>query len=195
MSSNCKKVTNWLIFNSEHSNPTSVTDFGRENSRVRLKKLKKPQCQQKSSKERVKLEEDIELTKSPISGTYIIKDWTKGAKSTAKTNSSSFFTRSEIELNSMAASFVEKTPQARAKLSRIANKIGPYECKLCKVVYEDAFELAMHNCPRVVHLEYKYILTIVLRYIFSSDRFRHAPMDGNCQAYKVKGNLIFFFLK
>jgi len=150
MSFNSKKVTNWLIFNNDHSkNATNVTDFvGVEHSRVRLKK--RQQTAKKSSKERVKHAEDTELTKSPISGTYIIKDWTKGAKA-------SFFTRSEIELNSMAASFVEKTPQARAKLSRIANKIGPYECKLCKVVYEDAFELAMHNCPRVVHLEYKYI--------------------------------------
>lgn len=50
---------------------------------------------------------------------------------------------------------VVKTAQARAKLQKIVNNIGPYECKLCKHVYEDAFELAMHNCPRVVHLEYK----------------------------------------
>jgi hypothetical protein len=93
-------------------------------------------------------DDETELTKSPISGTYIIKDWTKA-------NSMSFFSRNEVELNSIAASFVEITPQSRAKLAKIPNKIGPYECRLCKVVYEDAFELAMHNCPRVVHIEYK----------------------------------------
>jgi hypothetical protein len=165
MSSNAKKVTNWLIFNNKNEDGT---DFNRENGRAQLKKLKKPSLG--SCKKSSRHDKDIELTKSPISGTYIIKDWTNGAKSR-----SSFFTRSEIELNSVAASFVEKTPQARAKLSRIANKIGPYECKLCKVVYEDAFELAMHNCPRVVHLEYKYILTHPCSYfnsVFSDMKFK-----------------------
>lgn len=87
-------------------------------------------------------QEDHELTQSPVSGTYIIKEWTE-AKRSRQTD------------NSLAASFIEITPQARARLARIPNRIGPFECKLCKVVYNDAFELALHDCPRVVHMEYK----------------------------------------
>lgn len=86
-----------------------------------------------------------ELTKSPISGTYIIKDW---HKKTA-------FSQADVELEKLAASFAEITPETRAKIRSIPNLIGPYECKLCRAVYADAFELAMHNCPRVVHIGYK----------------------------------------
>jgi hypothetical protein len=96
-------------------------------------------------KAKIMSEKSDELTKSPVSGTYIIKKWSKKMA----------FSKNEIELNKVAAKFVDKTPQARAKLSKIVNRIGPFECKLCKVIYEDAFELAMHNCPRVVHIEYK----------------------------------------
>ena len=65
------------------------------------------------------------------------------------------FSKQEVDLNTNAASFVKITPQARAKLDKIPNKIGPYECKLCKVVYASAFDLAMHNCPCIFHSEYK----------------------------------------
>lgn len=72
-----------------------------------------------------------------------------------KQRSKHIFTKQEVELNNNASTFVKITPQTRAKLERIPNKIGPYECKLCKVVYSSAFTLAMHNCPRIFHLEYK----------------------------------------
>jgi hypothetical protein len=97
--------------------------------------------------------EEKELIKSPISGTFIIKDWAVEGSLGKQRNMA--FSKEEIALNSVAASFVKITPQAKAKLERIPNKIGPYQCKLCKIVYKDAFELAMHNCPRVVHIEYK----------------------------------------
>ena len=120
--SKSNQVTNWLVLNES----------------------KKTRSHTASKKQKKKIEND-ELTKSPVSGTYIIKNW----------NFKTSFTRNEVELNQVAGKFVDKTPQARAKLMKIINKIGPYECKLCKVVYEDALELAMHNCPRVVHIEYK----------------------------------------
>lgn len=65
------------------------------------------------------------------------------------------FSKQEVELNTKAASFVKITPQARARLDKIPNKLGPYECKLCRVVFTSAFELAMHNCPCIFHSEYK----------------------------------------
>ena len=146
MANNAKKVTNWLLLNE-----TSVkTHVGND---ARVKPRNRPPIRENKHSRRDTAKE-TELTKSPVSGTYIIKEWSE--KSLSKKNPSvSGFSKSEIELNSIAASFVEITPQARAKLQRIHNKIGPYECKLCKVVYGDAFELAMHNCPRVVHIEYR----------------------------------------
>jgi len=62
-----------------------------------------------------------------------------------------------MELEKLAGNFVKITPETRAKLQSIPNLIGPYECKLCQVIYADAFELAKHNCPRVVHIEYKLV--------------------------------------
>ena len=144
MSSNCKKVTNWLLLGNESDNEErTYTSSVRKRQKSSRKHSNEIQQQEGDD------DDETELTKSPISGTYIIKDWTKAA------NSMSFFSRNEVELNSIAASLVEITPQSRAKLAKIPNKIGPYECRLCKVVYENAFELAMHNCPRVVHIEYK----------------------------------------
>jgi hypothetical protein len=65
------------------------------------------------------------------------------------------FSKQEAELNIKAASFVKITPQAKDKLEKIPNRIGPYECKLCKVIYSSAFDLASHNCPYIFHCEYK----------------------------------------
>ena len=128
MSTKQNQISNWLILDEDHHRTTS--------SMVKSKKIKS------------KLKESNELTESPISGTFIIKDW--------KTSKTQFqFTKAEEELNKIAGNFVKITPQARAKLDKIPNNIGPYECKLCKIVYVDAFELALHNCPRVVHIEYK----------------------------------------
>lgn len=156
MSSN-KKIFNWLLLNEDSKNSTKNCD---SKSKISIIKNNK-----KNSNKILKLKEveENELTKSPVSGTYIIKDWslkTKGKDKNSKLTDQggilkTKFTKNEIDLNSIAASFVEITPQSRAKLAKIPNRIGPYECKLCKVVYNDAFELAMHNCPRVVHIEYK----------------------------------------
>lgn len=97
-----------------------------------------------SEKQQCQSIRDKELTKSPVTGSYIIRDWKKSAH-----------TKPVVDWNKIAADFVEITPQSRAKLAKISNKIGPYECKLCKFEFSDAFELALHNCPRIVDIEYK----------------------------------------
>ena len=51
--------------------------------------------------------------------------------------------------------YVEITPEAVEELKKIKNIIGDYVCQLCKVKYENAFALAMHKCPRVVHIEFR----------------------------------------
>jgi hypothetical protein len=150
------KISNWLLYSTADS----------ANSKKRTKSYKKSSIASRKKKKSNNLnlikkfqDEDKELTKSPIAGTYIIKDWsfndTLNNKNSKKESQREKFTKNDVVLNSLAASFVEITPQARAKLDKIPNKIGPYECKLCKIVFEDAFQLAMHNCPRVVHLEYR----------------------------------------
>jgi hypothetical protein len=99
-----------------------------------------------------------ELTRSPILGTIILKDW-KAKKER--------FTSDQVELNKLAAQFVDRTPEARSKLAKIVNNIGPFECKLCNVVYTDPFELAMHNCPRVrVAIFFKFPNTSFLSFKF-----------------------------
>lgn len=51
--------------------------------------------------------------------------------------------------------YVEITPEAVEELKKIKNIIGDYICQLCKIKYENAFALAMHKCPRVVHIEFR----------------------------------------
>lgn len=47
------------------------------------------------------------------------------------------------------------TPEAVARLERIENKIGGYDCKLCENRYSNAFELANHNCSGIVKVEHR----------------------------------------
>ena len=98
-------------------------------------------CERKPNSKRAKRKESEDLIKSPVSGINILKEWKSD--------------KSGMSLNKMAANYVDVSPQAKAKLAKIKNIIGPYECKLCNVVYDDAFQLAMHDCPRVVSIEYK----------------------------------------
>lgn len=45
--------------------------------------------------------------------------------------------------------------EAKAELAKIKNTIGDYNCCLCHQKFDDAFALAQHSCPRIVHLEYR----------------------------------------
>lgn len=140
------KYKNWLIL----SKNDSSNHLKLNNKRKNTKHIKVSQ--------NLKLKKEMtELTMSPISGTYIIKKW---KKKQSKSNAQKF-TQDEVELNSIAASFVKITAETRAKLEAIPNHIGPYECKLCATVFKDAFELAMHNCPRVVNIEYKFDFSLI----------------------------------
>ncbi|XP_068153747.1 LOW QUALITY PROTEIN: uncharacterized protein nerfin-2 [Drosophila tropicalis] len=84
-----------------------------------------------------------EETISPVSGTIIRK---------LREDEELVVRKGDID---PAFNVVEITEEAKAILASIDNKIGDYMCQLCRTVYDDAFMLAQHRCPRIVHIEYK----------------------------------------
>ncbi|KAH8271280.1 hypothetical protein KR018_005636 [Drosophila ironensis] len=84
-----------------------------------------------------------EETISPVSGTIIRK---------LRDDEELVVRKGDID---PAFNVVEITEEAKAILASIDNKIGDYLCQLCRTVYDDAFMLAQHRCPRIVHIEYK----------------------------------------
>lgn len=87
----------------------------------------------------------LNINDSPIAGTRIT-DWEEYEKWKE--------VRGDIE---PTMNYVEITPEAVEEIRKIKNIIGDYICQLCKVKYENAFALAMHKCPRVVHIEFRYV--------------------------------------
>lgn len=83
------------------------------------------------------------INDSPIAGTRIT-DWDEYEKWKE--------VRGDIE---PTMNYVEITPEAIEEIRKIKNIIGDYICQLCKIKYENAFALAMHKCPRVVHIEFR----------------------------------------
>jgi hypothetical protein len=151
-------ISNWLLIEEDEKkqqkqaaaaatklSQKSAKNKRKKSNRNKSKKLKKPARHN---------DDNNELIRSPISGTYIIKDWSEKA---LNKSDEEMMNRHHDDLisNKIAASYVDTSEEARAKLAKISNRIGPYECKLCLVVYRDAFQLAMHDCPRVVSIDYQ----------------------------------------
>ncbi|XP_016990009.1 uncharacterized protein LOC108052177 [Drosophila rhopaloa] len=100
----------------------------------------------KAERKRSKLRKHMaidEETISPVSGTIIRK---------LRDDEELVVRKGDID---PAFNVVEITEEAKAILASIDNKIGDYLCQLCRTVYDDAFMLAQHRCPRIVHIEYK----------------------------------------
>lgn len=114
----------------EDSSPAS-TAGSRSGSAEKL--LQRPK---KKHARRLKFDED---TSSPVSGTVIL-----GPDEAVVTG--------DID---PAFNIVEVTEEARAELAKIENRLGPYQCKLCRQLHEDAFQLAQHRCSRIAHVEYR----------------------------------------
>ena len=99
-----------------------------------------------NKKKKITTTTSLNTNESPIAGTRIT-DWEEYEKWKE--------VRGDIE---PTMNYVEITPEAIEELSKIKNIIGDYICQLCKVKYENAFALAMHKCPRVVHIEFRYVI-------------------------------------
>ncbi|XP_037928658.1 uncharacterized protein LOC119676556 [Teleopsis dalmanni] len=100
----------------------------------------------KAERKRMKLRKHMSLdeeTLSPVSGTIIRK---------LRDDEELVVRKGDID---PAFNVVEITEEAKAILASIDNKIGAYLCQLCRTLYDDAFMLAQHRCPRIVHIEYK----------------------------------------
>lgn len=170
-SKDMKIKKSWLLKNKYKSfiSTNHVKSYSGKIQRKKSKDFHKIKSKKTNSKKC--FQQDYDLTVSPVSGTFIIKEWNHTLKDKyvqkirqkqcqgeiVKTNEidSDNFSNDEIMLNTVASNYVQITDEAKSKLSKIVNCIGPYECKLCSITYKDAFELAMHNCPRVVHFDYR----------------------------------------
>lgn len=106
----------------------------------------RPYKTHKTERKRMKLRKHMSLdeeTISPVSGTIIRK---------LRDDEELVVRKGDID---PAFNVVEVTEEAKAILASIDNKIGAYLCQLCRTLYDDAFKLAQHRCPRIVHIEYK----------------------------------------
>ncbi|CAK9813403.1 Transcription factor egl-46 [Anthophora plagiata] len=117
----------------EETSPVSVNVNTSMKSSSNEKLLQRPK---KKHARRLKFDED---TSSPVSGTVIL-----GPDEAVVTG--------DID---PAFNIVEVTEEARAELAKIENRLGPYQCKLCRQLHDDAFQLAQHRCSRIAHVEYR----------------------------------------
>lgn len=107
-----------------------------ENTENKIKSTKKPKAARK-----INFDED---NSSPVSGT-IIRKLTEDDDGT------------RIVCGDIDSKFncVEVTPEAKAELAKIENRIGDYVCRLCKELFADAFQLAQHRCSMIINIEYR----------------------------------------
>ncbi|XP_043477983.1 insulinoma-associated protein 1a-like [Leptopilina heterotoma] len=113
----------------DEDDPTTPRSSNNPDKHVSLPRKKK-------HARRLKFDED---TSSPVSGTVIL-----GPDEAVVTG--------DID---PAFNIVEVTDEARAELAKIENRLGPYQCKLCRQLHDDAFQLAQHRCSRIAHVEYR----------------------------------------
>lgn len=107
-----------------------------ENSENKAKATKKPKAARK-----INFDED---NSSPVSGTIIrrLSDEVDGARIVCGDIDSKF-------------NCVDVTPEAKAEIAKIENRIGDYVCRLCKELFDDAFKLAQHRCSMIINIEYR----------------------------------------
>ena len=122
---------------------TSLPDASRKRkSRDRKNVNKKPRAA-------FRLDFTVTDKLSPVSGTVILRE---APPAGGGNNCEGVRVSGDID---SSVNCVEATPEARAELEKIDNRIGDYICRLCSQRYEDAFKLAQHRCSRIIHVEYR----------------------------------------
>lgn len=132
-------------------NPTipSVKKTQSSNKRKSSSSIAKPTSKKTKSSLFKKLGFD-EYKSSPVSGTFILDSDAEDDEVAA--NMGIIRRNGDID---PSLNVVIETEEAREELSKIENKIGDYNCCLCRQQFTDAFRLASHRCPRIVHIEYR----------------------------------------
>ena len=133
-SNDCNDDNNGYNGNSKKS----TTNNNNNNHHKRIKTLRKFKFDEHKS--------------SPVSGTFILDSDNEEEFSALMRQDCAVKRSGDID---PSLNIVIITPEARAEIAKIDNKIGDYICALCKEYFVDAFALAQHRCTRIVHIEYR----------------------------------------
>ena len=134
--------------NNNNNNNNSITPISLSNEGKR-KKSKTPVRSTEHKRIRSLVRKSDATKNSPVSGTVILDSDDEDEQVRC---GNAIRRNGDID---PSLNLVVVSEEAKAELAKIKNTIGDYNCCLCHQKFDDAFALAQHSCPRIVHLEYR----------------------------------------